>query len=79
MQFAEAAEFARIRPDHVMPVLVPPPVQPAGPQPAPDRVSAVAQPDVVRVCERAGFVECGAFGGYRPDPLSVFMEKRIEN
>ncbi len=22
---------------------------------------------------RAGFVECGPFGGYRPDPLSTFM------
>ena len=26
---------------------------------------------------RAGFVECAAFGDYAPDPLSVFMEKRI--
>lgn len=27
---------------------------------------------------RAGFVECAAFGNYAPDPLSVFMEKRVE-
>jgi putative acetyltransferase len=25
----------------------------------------------------AGFVERGPFGAYRPDPLSVFMEKPI--
>ena len=25
----------------------------------------------------AGYVERGPFGGYRPDPLSVFMEKRL--
>ena len=31
------------------------------------------------MCERAGYVECGAFGGYRPDPLSVFMEKRLDD
>jgi putative acetyltransferase len=28
---------------------------------------------------RAGFVECAPFGDYAPDPLSVFMEKRVEN
>jgi putative acetyltransferase len=26
---------------------------------------------------RAAFVECGPFGDYAPDPLSVFMEKRV--
>ncbi|HKY85199.1 MAG TPA: GNAT family N-acetyltransferase [Pseudorhodoplanes sp.] len=26
---------------------------------------------------RAGFAECEPFGDYRPDPLSVFMEKRV--
>lgn len=26
---------------------------------------------------RAGFVEIGPFGAYRPDPLSVFMEKAL--
>lgn len=25
----------------------------------------------------AGYLETGPFGGYRPDPLSVFMEKRL--
>jgi putative acetyltransferase len=27
---------------------------------------------------RAGFAEIGAFGDYAPDPLSVFMEKRLK-
>ena len=40
--------------------------------------TGVSQADAIRVCERAGFVECGAFGDYRPDPLSVFMEKRLD-
>ena len=26
----------------------------------------------------AGFRERGPFGSYRPDPLSVFMEKRLD-
>jgi putative acetyltransferase len=26
---------------------------------------------------RAGYRECGPFGDYTPDPLSVFMEKRL--
>ena len=26
-----------------------------------------------RLYARAGFVECGPFGSYRPDPLSTFM------
>ena len=27
----------------------------------------------------AGFVECAPFGDYWPDPLSVFMQKRVES
>lgn len=27
--------------------------------------------------ERAGFTRCGPFGDYRPDPLSVFMQKEL--
>jgi putative acetyltransferase len=27
--------------------------------------------------ERAGFTRCDPFGDYRPDPLSVFMEKQL--
>ena len=31
--------------------------------------------DALRLYHATGFVERGPFGGYRPDPLSVFMEK----
>jgi len=33
--------------------------------------------DALGLYRRAGFVECEAFGDYRPDPLSVFMEKHV--
>ena len=33
--------------------------------------------DALALYRGAGFVECEAFGDYRPDPLSVFMEKRV--
>jgi putative acetyltransferase len=33
--------------------------------------------DALTLYCRAGFAECEAFGDYRPDPLSVFMEKRV--
>ena len=35
------------------------------------------QPEALALYRSAGFVEIGPFGGYRPDPLSLFMEKRI--
>lgn len=28
---------------------------------------------------RFGYCECGPFGGYGPDPLSVFMEKHLDS
>jgi putative acetyltransferase len=34
--------------------------------------------DALALYRGAGFAECEAFGDYRPDPLSVFMEKRVE-
>ena len=34
--------------------------------------------EVLALYRRAGFVECRAFGDYVPDPLSVFMEKRVD-
>lgn len=34
--------------------------------------------DALGLYRRAGFMECEAFGNYQPDPLSVFMEKRVE-
>jgi putative acetyltransferase len=33
--------------------------------------------EALALYRRAGFVECGPFGDYAPDPLSVFMEKRV--
>ena len=35
------------------------------------------QPVAVRLYERFGYVACGPFGEYRPDPNSVFMRKRV--
>ena len=34
--------------------------------------------EAVTLYRRAGFVECAPFGDYVLDPLSVFMEKRVE-
>jgi putative acetyltransferase len=33
--------------------------------------------DALALYRGAGFVECEAFGDYKPDPLSVFMEKCV--
>ncbi|MEA2876132.1 MAG: putative acetyltransferase [Hyphomicrobiales bacterium] len=33
--------------------------------------------DALALYRRAGFAERGPFGDYAPDPLSVFMEKRV--
>ncbi len=33
--------------------------------------------EALALYRRAGFIERGAFGDYAPDPLSVFMEKRV--
>jgi putative acetyltransferase len=35
------------------------------------------QPEALALYRSAGFVEIGPFGDYRPDPLSVFMEKSL--
>lgn len=34
--------------------------------------------EALRLYRRAGFVKCAPFGDYTLDPLSVFMEKRVE-
>jgi putative acetyltransferase len=39
--------------------------------------TGIHQPDAIGLYERAGFVRVDAFGDYRPDPLSLFMEKRL--
>ncbi len=35
------------------------------------------QPEALALYRSAGFVEIGPFGAYRPDPLSLFMEKTL--
>jgi putative acetyltransferase len=39
--------------------------------------TGVRQPDAIALYEGFGFVRCEPFGDYLPDPLSVFMEKRL--
>lgn len=38
----------------------------------------VTQPEAQRLYERQGFYQVGPFGPYRPDPLCLFYERRIE-
>src|SRR4051812_16584076 len=35
------------------------------------------QAEALALYRGAGYVDCGAFGEYRPDPLSLFLEKRL--
>jgi putative acetyltransferase len=39
--------------------------------------TGVSQPEALRFYEHAGYLRRGPFGGYGPDPLSVFMEKPL--
>ncbi len=39
--------------------------------------TGIHQPEALGLYRSAGYVERDAFGDYRPDPLSVFMEKRL--
>lgn len=39
--------------------------------------TGIHQPEAIALYERGGFVRCAPFGDYRPDPLSVFMERRL--
>jgi len=36
------------------------------------------QPEALRLYRRLGYTERGAFGSYGSDPLSIFMEKRLQ-
>ena len=36
------------------------------------------QAEALALYQSAGYVDCGPFGEYRPDPLSRFMEKRLQ-
>jgi putative acetyltransferase len=39
--------------------------------------TGIHQPEAISLYRRAGFVEIAPFGDYQPDPLSLFMEKRM--
>jgi putative acetyltransferase len=39
--------------------------------------TGIDQADALALYRSAGYVERGPFGAYRPDPLSVFMEKSL--
>lgn len=39
--------------------------------------TGIYQPEAIGLYRAYGFVEIGAFGNYRPDPLSIFMEKKL--
>lgn len=39
--------------------------------------TGIYQPQAIGLYRRAGFVEIEPFGDYKPDPLSLFMEKRL--
>jgi putative acetyltransferase len=39
--------------------------------------TGVRQPEAIALYRSAGFVEIAPFGSYAPDPLSLFMEKRV--
>lgn len=40
--------------------------------------TGVAQPEALRLYERAGYQRRGPFGAYPEDPLCIFMEKTLE-
>lgn len=39
--------------------------------------TGIRQPEAIALYRRFGYVERGPFGAYKPDPLSLFMEKRL--
>lgn len=39
--------------------------------------TGISQPEAISLYQSAGFIEIDAFGSYKPDPLSKFMEKRL--
>jgi putative acetyltransferase len=40
--------------------------------------TGIRQPEALQLYRSNGYVECGPFGSYQPDPLSTFFEKRFE-
>ncbi len=39
--------------------------------------TGIHQPEAIGLYRRSGFRECQPFGGYKPDPLSLFMVKEL--
>lgn len=39
--------------------------------------TGIRQPEAIGLYRKAGYREIGPFGDYSPDPLSLFMEKRL--
>ncbi len=39
--------------------------------------TGVNQPEAIGLYKKFGYKECGPFGSYKEDPLSVFMSKRL--
>jgi len=39
--------------------------------------TGIKQPEAIALYRRLGYVECGPFGEYRADPLSLFMRKEL--
>jgi len=39
--------------------------------------TGIRQPEAIGLYRRLGYAERPPFGSYRPDPLSIFMEKRL--
>lgn len=39
--------------------------------------TGIKQPEAIALYRKFGYVERGPFGSYKPDPLSLFMEKRL--
>jgi putative acetyltransferase len=40
--------------------------------------TGISQPEALALYRKLGYVERAPFGAYLPDPLSVFMEKRLD-
>lgn len=39
--------------------------------------TGIKQPEAIALYRKFGYAERGPFGSYKPDPLSLFMEKRL--
>jgi putative acetyltransferase len=39
--------------------------------------TGIRQPEAIALYRKFGYLERGPFGAYKPDPLSLFMEKRL--